>query len=148
MQEVKIYIETSIQGPCIKNGWYAVIMEYETRKGPAQVGFVEMEEDTTYYRSVLTAAVKALRKLKPCKVIIYTSSSFIVDMTKQKKPEAWRRCEWKNAKGKDVEHKDIWQQYIDEEKRHYKIEFRLSKYNDYQSALKEMIQKGEDKKNG
>lgn len=142
MQEVKIYIETSIQGPCVKDGWYAAIMECETKKGPAQAGFVDMEKDTTYHRSTLLAAVKALQRLKPCKVTIYTNSSFVANMTKQKKPEAWQRCEWKNSKGRDVEHKDLWQQYIDEEKRHHKIEFRFSKYNDYRQKLQEMIRKG------
>lgn len=145
MKEVKIFIETSLQGPCVKDGWYATIMECMTQKGPAQIGFAEMEKDTTYHRSTLLAIVKALQRLKPCKAIIYTNSTFIVDMAKQKKPEIWKRCEWKNAKEKDVEHKDLWQQYLDEEKRHYKIEFRFSKHNDYRQRLKEMIKKGADR---
>ena len=33
MQEVKIYIETSLQGPAIKDGRYAAIVEYISKSG-------------------------------------------------------------------------------------------------------------------
>lgn len=148
MQEVKIYIETSLQGPCVKDGWHAVIIEYMTKKGQVQLGFTEMEERTTYHRSTLTAAVRALQKLKPWKVIVYTSSTYLVNMAKQKKPEAWQRCEWTNAKGKDVQHKELWQEYLDETKRHHSIEFRFSKHNDYRKLLQEMIKEKGEQNNG
>lgn len=31
---VKIYIETSLRGPAIKDGYYASVIEYQTSKGP------------------------------------------------------------------------------------------------------------------
>lgn len=70
--EVKIFIESSIAGPCVKDGWYAAIIECQTSKGPATMGLSGMEKETTYYRSILLAILMALKKLKPCKAIIYT----------------------------------------------------------------------------
>ena len=29
-KEVKIYIETTLAGPCVKDGWYAAIIDYQT----------------------------------------------------------------------------------------------------------------------
>lgn len=139
MKEVKIYIETSLAGPCVKDGWYAAILECQTAKGPATKGFVGMEEKTTYNRSALLAAVKALQKLKPCRAVIYTNCAFIINTFENGRLEDWRRAEWRKASGEEVKNKELWQQFLEEEKRVGKIGFRFSKHHDYRPLLQEMI---------
>lgn len=34
-KEVRIYIETTLAGPCVKDGFYAALIECRTKKGPA-----------------------------------------------------------------------------------------------------------------
>lgn len=143
--KVKIYIETSLAGPCSpKEGYYAVLIEYQTQKGPATIGFAGMEEETTYHRSTLLGIVLALQKLKDsCEAVIYTHCTFIKGMYEQGKLEQWEREEWKKSTGEEVKNKKLWQQFFDEVKRmggHDKITFRYSKHNDYRKLLKQKIE--------
>lgn len=144
MCEVKIYIETSIKGPQNPHlGYHAYILEYMTKKGPATVGGVGMEGSTTYNRSTLLAIVQALKRVKsPCEIKIYTFCSFIKGIYEREQLEEWRRSEWKKSDGEEVKNKDLWQQFLEETERlggKSKIEFRLSKFNDYRDLMKEMI---------
>lgn len=143
MREVKIYIETSLAGPGVRDGWYAAIVEYITSKGPATIGLVGMEAETTYYRSVLLAIVLAMKKLKcPCSIKIYTSCHFIKGIYEQNQIEAWRRAEWKKSTGEEVANKELWQQFFEEVERmggRDKIEFRYSKFNDYRDLMRKKI---------
>ncbi|QDW74385.1 hypothetical protein FND36_10290 [Lachnospiraceae bacterium KGMB03038] len=139
MKEVKIYIETSLAGPCVKDGWYAAVLECQTEKGPATKGFVGMEEKTTYNRSTLLAMVEALKKLKPCRVLIYTNCAFVINTFENGRLEDWRRAEWHKASGEEVKNKELWKQFLEEGKRMEKIGFRFSKHHDYRPLLKEMI---------
>lgn len=146
--KAKIYIETSLAGPCVKDGWYAVAIECETQKGPAMIGTVGMEKETTYYRSVLLAVVLALRKLKPCEAEIHTRCTFIKGMYEQGQPENWRRAEWKKATGDEVENRELWQQFFDEINRmggRDKITFRHSKNHAYSDLLRDKIRKSQKK---
>ncbi len=146
-KEVKIYIETTLGGPCVKDGWYAALLEYRTKKGPATVWFTGMEEKTTYYRSVLLAIIYALRKLKPCRAVIYTRCSYILGIYDHGTLEGWSRVEWKKPTGEDVKNKDLWQQFLDEVNRlggKDKITFQFSKHHDYKDFLMKKIQKRQE----
>ena len=148
MKEVRIYIETSLRGPCIKDGWYAAVVECQTSKGTASMGFVGMERETTYYRTTLIAIIKAMKRIRcQCRVVIYTYCTFIKGMFEQGKPAAWRRTEWKKSTGEEVENRELWQQFFDEVRRgggEENIEFRFSKHNDYRKIMQEMIAKKRD----
>lgn len=140
--EVKIYIETTLAGPCVKDGWYSAFLECQTSKGPASVWFAGMEEQTTYYRSVLLAIIYALRKLKPCRAIIVTRCSYIASIYEQGTLEGWSRAEWKKSTGEDIKNKDLWQQFQDEVSRlggKDKIGFEFSKNHAYKVFLTEKM---------
>ncbi len=142
-KEVKIFIGTTLAGPCVKDGWYSAMLEYQTKKGPATVWFVGMEEKTTYYRSVLLAAIKALGRLKPCRAVICTGCRYIAGIYEQGTLEGWSRAEWKRPTGETVKNKDLWQQFLDEVSRlggKEKITFQFSKHHDYQDFLLEKMQ--------
>lgn len=143
MEEVRIYVETSLRGPCLKDGWYAAVIECQTKKGPAMIGLVGMERETTYYRTTLIAIVEAIKRLKkPCRIEICTYCHFVKGIYEQNLLEAWHREEWKKATGKEVENKELWQQFFDEVKRMGgtdKIRFRYSKSNDYRDLMRRKI---------
>lgn len=136
---VKIYVKTSLRGPCIKDGKYAAIVECMTSKGPVTRQITGREEKTTYYRSVLIAITKALELLNTeCSVTIYTDCVFVKNTAERGSPEAWRRSEWKRPGGSEVRNKELWQQFLEQMERHI-IAFRFSKYNDYEERLKELL---------
>lgn len=140
MKEVKIFIETSLCGPCSpREGWYGVMVEVETSKGPATVGEIGMEEETTWNRSTLLAAVKGLKRLKPgYKVIIVTYSTFFKNTVERGNPESWQRSEWKNSSGEDVKHKELWQEYLELAAGH-EIEVRFRKHFECREELQKKI---------
>lgn len=136
---VKIYVKTSLRGPCIKDGKYAAIVECMTSKGPVTRQITGSEEKTTYYRSVLLAIVKALEILNTeCSVTIYTDCAFIKNTAERGCMEDWRRSEWKKSSGEEVINKELWQQFLDQMDRHI-IAFRFSKINAYEEKLEELL---------
>lgn len=141
MMEVKIYIETTLCGPGIKDGWYAAAIEYMTGKGPAVLGIVGMEKETTYYRSVLLAAVKALERLRErCGVRIYTRCSFVKDMVEKGNLESWGRSGWVKPGGGEVANKELWQQLL-RQLGYHRIEFCFSRHHGYKADLWRAIEK-------
>ena len=148
MGEVRIYIETSLRGPCLRDGWYAAVIECQTKKGPATAGLVGMERETTYYRSTLLAIVKAMKKLnRPCTVVIHTYCQFVKGIFEQGLLESWHREEWRKSSGEEVENRELWRQFFDEAKRMGgtdKITFQYSKSNVYRDLMRRMIE--EDRK--
>ena len=76
MKALNIYIQTSLTGPCIKDGCWAAAIEYQTRKGPgSQRNNVGRRKRTTYYRLVLLGIVESLKTLNtamPCDLIYRT----------------------------------------------------------------------------
>ena len=139
MRDVTIYIETSLTGPCVRNGWYAAILECQTAKGPATRYLTGREWKTTYNRSTLLAIVEALKCLKPCKVLIYTSNAFVINTFESGRVETWKRSEWHKPSGEEIKNKELWKQFLDEKNRMDEIAFRFSKHHDYRPLLQKMI---------
>lgn len=137
--EVKIFVKTSLCGPCVKEGSYAAIVECQTSKGPVTREIKGKESCTTYYRSVLLAIVKALELLNVvCSVTIYTDCIFVKNIAERGCPEMWRRSEWQKSSGEQVENKELWQQFSEQMDRHM-IAFKFSKHNVYEERLEELL---------
>lgn len=142
MKTVKIFVKTSLQGPCIKDGRYAAVVEYMSRKGAVTREISGAEKETTYNRSVLLAIIKALDLLNvACEVVIYTDCVFVKNTAERGSLETWRRSEWKKAGGGEVKNRDLWQQYTELADKHT-ITFRFSKFNDYGQKLEELLEVG------
>lgn len=106
-----------------------------------------MEKKTTYHRSVLLAAIYALKKLKPCRVVIHTKCSYIIGNYQEGRPEGWSRAEWKKPTGEDVKNRDLWQEFLAEVNRlggRDKIAFQFSKHHDYKDFLMKKIQENQE----
>lgn len=137
--EVKVFVQTSLRGPCIKNGSYAAIVECMTSKGPVTRTVTGAEKKTTYYRLALLGMVKALEILNvPCSITIYTDCVYIKNIAERGSPEVWRRSEWKKSSGEEVKNKELWQQFLDMMDVHM-ISFKFSKHNVYEEKLEELL---------
>lgn len=143
MREVKVFVKTSLQGPCIRDGRYAAVLEYISNSGTFTLEISGEEKGTTYHRSVLLAVTKALGRLtEACRVTVYTDCIFIKNTAERGSPENWRRSEWKKPDGREVKNRDLWQQFTELACRH-EIAFRFSKYNDYSQRLAELLESGQ-----
>ena len=141
MKEVRIYIETSLQGPAVKRGKYDAIVEFIKKDGEPETREVcGEEEETTFYRSTLLAIVKALKLLTcPCRVKIYTYCTFVKAMAENGNLEAWRRAEWKKSSGEDVQHKELWREYAELAGRH-RVTFVPGKHHEYRRYMQKRVQ--------
>ena len=71
MKTVKVFVKTSLQGPCIRDGRYAAVVEYISSRGAVTREISGEEKGTTYHRSVLLAISEALDLLKvECSVTV------------------------------------------------------------------------------
>lgn len=144
MKKVKIYIETTVKGPAVRNGKYAAALVFTKADGESVTRIVTGEEDeTTFNRSTLLAAIRALKRLnQPCSVIVYTDCAYIKNMVEQGNPEKWRRAEWKKAAGSEVQNRELWKLFLEEKEKH-KVEFRFSKFNEYKDTLQAVMNEEE-----
>lgn len=142
MKTVKVFVKTSLQGPCIRDGRYAAVVEYISSRGAVTREISGEEKETTYHRSVLLAIIEALDLLKvECSVTVYTDCIFVKNTAERGSPENWRRSEWKKADGREVKNRDLWQQFTELAGRH-EIAFRFSKHNDYSQRLADLLGTG------
>lgn len=143
MQTVEIYIETSFKGPLVRNGKYAAVLVTTGRDGIHELFVKGEEEETTFNRCTLIAAIRALQRMnRKCHVIIYTSNLYIKSMIEQGNPEKWRRAEWKKAAGSEVQNKELWKMFL-EEKDRQQLEVEYCQESKYSGKLQAMI-KGEE----
>ena len=107
--KVVIYTDGACSGNPGAGGWGAVLFCNNIKKEIS--GF---EENTTNNRMELTAAIKALEKLKkPCEVDLYSDSAYLVNAFNQDWVTSWQMNGFKNASKKPVLNAELWQQLID-----------------------------------
>ena len=105
MQQVEIYTDGACSGNPGAGGWGAILrcqgVEKELSGG---------EANTTNNRMELTAVIEALKALKkPCKVILYTDSRYVMDGVTKWLPN-WQINGWRTANKKTpVKNIDLWQ---------------------------------------
>jgi ribonuclease HI len=77
------------------------------------------EPRTTNQRMELRAALEALGALaKPRQVDLHSDSAYLVNCFRDCWFDRWRRNGWKNAQGKPVDNRDLWEALIDAAERH------------------------------
>jgi len=114
MQQVEIYTDGACSGNPGPGGWAAILtlkdMEKEISGG---------EPHTTNQRMELRAVYEGLHHLKrPCQVVIYSDSAYVINCFRQKWFESWQKNGWKNSKGDKVQNRDLWEALLTEVSRH------------------------------
>ncbi len=114
MKQVTIYTD----GACSGNpgmGGYCAILTYLGHQKTVS-GFEDM---TTNNKMELTAIIEGLKALKePCKVEIYSDSSYCVNAINNNWITAWRSNGWKTSDKKEVKNIELWQELLEYMKKH------------------------------
>ena len=110
LQHVVIYTD----GACSPNpgtgGWGAVLISQKHQQRKELSG---AEAETTNNRLELTAAGEALSALKqPCRVELYTDSSYLRNAFEQKWLQNWQLKNWRTSGGKAVLNRDLWEKLL------------------------------------
>ena len=109
MKKVKIYTDGACSGNPGKGGWGAVLFYRDEKREIS--GY---EENTTNNKMELTAAIKALERLKePCEVELYSDSAYLVNAFLEGWLTKWQMNGFKSSNKKPVQNVDLWQKLID-----------------------------------
>ncbi len=111
---VKIYTDGACSGNPGPGGWAAILIYNETSKE-----IWGAEPQTTNNRMELTAAIAALRALKrPCRVRLYSDSSYLVNAFNNGWLQNWQNNGWKNSRKDPVENRELWEELLELSKVH------------------------------
>lgn len=110
MDEVNVYIYTTVKGPKKKHGAYTYILETDTAKGTATRSETKVVEEVTAHRAELIALAAAVKRInRRCVLNVYMDSVYVASCM-EKWLDKWKSNDWKNAKGKPVSHMEEWQE--------------------------------------
>ncbi|AVM45750.1 ribonuclease HI [Victivallaceae bacterium BBE-744-WT-12] len=104
MKEIVIYTDGACKGNPGPGGWGA-ILEYGVHRRELCGGFAP----TTNNRMELYAAIAALDALRePCRVTLYSDSSYLVNAVAKGWLARWCRNNWRRADRQPVANADLW----------------------------------------
>lgn len=113
--KVNIIIKTKLAGIKAKNGSYEVTLEYELKSGEKAslvlAGEVTNELPTiTKNELTLTAQNVAFCRMTKtgCDIEIFTDNKNVISGWNCGWIHRWNASDWKNAKGEDVAHVQLW----------------------------------------
>lgn len=115
MFEVNIYIETYYKGPAVMDNAGEWLVEYITSKGiPVTRSGIIHKDKTTENALVLELLAAALETLtKMCSVRVNTGCEHVLHTTQNHWIVQWKKNDWRNAKGKEIKNKELWQKVSD-----------------------------------
>ena len=109
MKKVTIYTDGACSGNPGVGGWGAVLFYRDEKREIS--GY---EENTTNNKMELTAAIKALERLKePCEVELYSDSAYLVNAFLEGWLTKWQMNCFKSSNKKSVQNVDLWQKLIE-----------------------------------
>ena len=109
MKKVTIYTDGACSGNPGAGGWGAVLFYRDEKREIS--GY---EENTTNNKMELTAAIKALERLKePCEVELYSDSAYLVNAFLEGWLTKWQMNGFKSSNKKPVQNVDLWQKLIE-----------------------------------
>ena len=109
MPELFAYTDGACSGNPGPGGWAAVLLYNEHKKEISG-----REESTTNNRMELTAAIKALEALtEPCRVTLYSDSSYLVNGMTKGWAESWQKNGWRKSDKKPALNPDLWERLLE-----------------------------------
>lgn len=135
MFEVNIYLETSLKGPIVKDGWNAAVLEYISRENKTVTREdIEQEISTTYHRQCLRALIKPLKRLNAsCIVNIYSDSVYLENGIKTNL-KRWKSNGFLSADGAPLKNVNEWKELAKLISGH-KVQFHRQKRNAYSTWM-------------
>jgi ribonuclease HI len=113
--EVTIYTDGASSGKSGAPGGWCAILVY----GEHEHAITGNDPSTTNQRMEMTAAIRGLQALKrPCRVSVVSDSAYLVNCIQQSWWRKWEKNGWKNAKGKAVSNRDLWEELLQAMERH------------------------------
>ena len=107
--QVTIYTDGACSGNPGAGGWGAILFHGKNKKEIS--GF---EKETTNNKMEITAVIRALEMLKaPCKVELYSDSSYVVNAITLGWLENWKANGWKGSDKKPVKNIEFWKRLDD-----------------------------------
>ena len=120
----KVVIYTD--GACIRNpgpGGFATVLQFKECRKEISGGY----RKTTNNRMEIMACIVGLKTLKkPCQVLIYSDSRYVVNSMEKGWVQKWRSNGWMRTKTESAENVDLWEELLELCERH-KVEFRWVK---------------------
>ena len=106
MKQVTIFTDGACSGNPGPGGW-GTILRYGSVESERSGG----EASTTNNRMELTAAIEGLAALKyPCRVDLYSDSTYLVDGVTKGWARSWQATGWKRGKAKNP---DLWERLLE-----------------------------------
>lgn len=114
MMEVTIYTDGSARGNPNGPGGYGTVLQYIDSKGKLHERELSAGyEKTTNNRMELMAAIAGLEALnRPCRVLLYSDSQYLVNAFNQHWIEGWLKRNWVNSKQEPVKNIDLWKRLL------------------------------------
>ncbi|MCM1039825.1 MAG: hypothetical protein NC434_10925 [Ruminococcus sp.] len=110
MQEVDLYVYTTVKGPRKQKGAYTYVLETMTSKGAATRSNTCVMDGVTEHQAYLLVLAAGMKRLnKHCKLVIHIDSVFIASCV-EKWLGTWRKNDWRNAKGQQIAHVKEWKE--------------------------------------
>ncbi len=112
--KVTIYTDGAARGNPNGPGGYGAVLEYLDKKGELHTKELSAGyKKTTNNRMELMAAIRALECLnRPCEVLLYSDSKYVVDAFNQRWIESWQKKGWKKSDRKPVKNIDLWKRLL------------------------------------
>lgn len=131
LTEVKIYTDGSARGNPDGPGGYGTIIVYVDSKGQEHIReYSAGYKKTTNNRMELMAAIVGLEALtKPCHVILYSDSQYLVKAFNEHWIEGWIKKGWKRGQNEPVKNVDLWKRLLRAKEPH-KVDFVWVKGHD------------------
>ena len=108
MKHVVIYTDGACSGNPGPGGWGAILIYGGTEKEISGA-----DPSTTNNRMEVTAAIEALKKLRePCRVEIFSDSSYLVNAFGKNWIGKWISKNWRIGKKDEVKNIDLWKELI------------------------------------
>ncbi len=112
--KVEIYTDGAARGNPEGPGGYGTVLHYVDAAG--QVFEKELSQGyrkTTNNRMELMAAIAGIEALKkPCDIVLYSDSKYLVDAFNQNWVDTWQRENWRRGKKNEVKNQDLWKRLL------------------------------------
>lgn len=109
--KVNIYIEVYYTGPAVMDNAGMWLIEYIKSNGTpvTRSGIIKKDKITenALVLELLVAALETLTKL--CFVRVNTRCEHVLHTTQNHWLVQWKKNDWRNAKGREIKNKELWQ---------------------------------------